>query len=512
MLESLIQVLGRLHPMVLHMPIGILGGLIACEAFAIARRRRLEASVRRTLACLAAASAAIAAASGLLLSRESTYGGDTLELHQWLGIGTAVGAIITAAFSLRSGALPYRIMLFLTACVMVPAGHFGAEMTHGADFVLAPFRSKPSVDQPRSSAQTVADSVYHTRIASILSTRCVNCHGPSRQKGGLSLDTPQGILAGGENGSVLTPGDAKHSEILIRMRLPLDHDDHMPPKQKGQPTAEEIAAIEEWISQGASFESGETGGKPPQEPHPPVAKPAARALPPPEALARLEAQQVHVEATDPDSGTLWISFAAVPGMTDESAIALLSPLKDFIADLSVARTMTGDATLAVIGGMKNLRRLDLSGTRITPAGLDAITSLSHLEELRITRTKLNATVVPKLQNITSLKRVYVWNADLDAAAIDQLHTARPDLAINAGVEPAEPLLTEPELTFSSEEPLPGAAKTVSLDPVNSVCPVSGSPIDRKYLVVNEGRVVGFCCEKCAAQFLADPAKFAVKPN
>jgi hypothetical protein len=69
---------------------------------------------------------------------------------------------------------------------------------------------------------------------------------------------------------------------------------------------------------------------------------------------------VSAKITDPDtgavlgadkSGMLWITFAAVPTMTDEAAIALLSPLKDFIADLSLARTAIGDQTLAAIGAM-----------------------------------------------------------------------------------------------------------------------------------------------------------------
>ncbi len=515
MLESLLEVMGRLHPMVLHMPIGILGALVACELLAIIRRKPLDVSIRRTLALLAGASGIVSAASGLQLSLESTYGGDTLQLHKWLGIGLAVGTVLTAVLSLKSKPAAYGVMLFITAGVLVPAGHFGAEMTHGKDFVLAPLRAKTD---PLPAAPTLAAdaSFYQAKIAPILAARCVNCHSESRQKAKLALDTPEGILAGGESGSAIEPGDPKHSEILVRMKMPLEHKHHMPPKEKGQPTADEIAAIEKWIADGASFDAaGAEIGRAAEPPPAPVPDPVPPPLPKPspEALARLTAAQIHAQTTDPESGMLWITFAAVPETTDGAAIALLSPLKDFIADLSLARTTVGDQTLAAIGGMHNLRRLDLSGTRITPAGLDAITALSRLEELRITRTKLDATAIAKLQAIASLKRLYAWNSGLDAAALDQLHTARPDLVITAGAEPAAPVLTEPAIVFSSEEPLPGApAKAVSLDPINSICPVSGKAIDRKYLVVHQGRVVGFCCEKCASQFLTEPAKFTVKTD
>jgi len=499
--------------MVLHMPIGILGALVTCELLAIVRRKPLDASVRRTLALLAGASGIVSAASGLQLSLESTYGGDTLQLHKWLGIGLAVGTVLTAVLSLKSKPAAYGVMLFITAGVLVPAGHFGAEMTHGKDFVLAPLRAKTD---PLPAAPTLAAdaSFYQAKIAPILAARCVNCHSESRQKAKLALDTPEGILAGGESGSAIEPGDPKHSEILVRMKMPLEQKHHMPPKEKGQPTADEIATIEKWIADGASFDgAGAEIGRAAEPAPAPVPVPPPLPKPSPEALARLTAAQVHAQTTDPESGMLWISFAAVPATTDQTAVALLTPLKDFIADLSLARTTVGDQTLAAVGGMHNLRRLDLSGTHITPAGLDAITSLSRLEELCLTRTKLDATAIPKLQSMASLKRLYVWNAGFDAAALDQLHTAQPALAINAGAEPAAPLLTEPAIVFSSEEPLPGAPpKAASLDPINSICPVSGKAIDRKYLVVHEGRVVGFCCEKCAAQFLTEPAKFTIKTD
>jgi hypothetical protein len=87
------------------------------------------------------------------------------------------------------------------------------------------------------------------------------------------------------------------------------------------------------------------------------------------------------------------------------------------------------------------------------------------------------------------------------------------LVINVGIEPAAAPEPEPAVVFTNDAPLPGATKpAVSLEPVNSICPVSGKAIDRKFLVVHDGKVVGLCCEKCTAQFLLDPAKFPVKTN
>jgi YHS domain-containing protein len=46
--------------------------------------------------------------------------------------------------------------------------------------------------------------------------------------------------------------------------------------------------------------------------------------------------------------------------------------------------------------------------------------------------------------------------------------------------------------------------------VNTVCPVSGKPIDPRYLIVYKGRVIGFCCDHCPSDFWADPEKYESK--
>jgi YHS domain-containing protein len=47
-------------------------------------------------------------------------------------------------------------------------------------------------------------------------------------------------------------------------------------------------------------------------------------------------------------------------------------------------------------------------------------------------------------------------------------------------------------------------------PVNTKCPVSGEPIDSTITVVQDGKVVAFCCKDCVADFKKDPAKYMGK--
>lgn len=259
MFDSVLQFLGRLHPMILHLPIGLLAGLVGLEVVARLGRRPPDVRTRTLLAAMLAAGAVVSAGSGWRLAEESGYGGDTLELHRWLGVSTAALSVAVAACAAvpqwRRG---YVVVLALAAATVAPAGHFGATITHGADFLFEPFRAKSPMPRPRGPSDAAppavaATSRFETGVGPIFAARCAACHGPDKQKGLLRLDTIEGILAGGESGPAIAPGDAASSELVYRLKLPPDKKGRMPPRDSPQPSTEEIAAIEAWIQSGASF-------------------------------------------------------------------------------------------------------------------------------------------------------------------------------------------------------------------------------------------------------------------
>lgn len=77
------------------------------------------------------------------------------------------------------------------------------------------------------------------------------------------MHTKENILKGGENGETISANNAQESELFIRMSLPKEDDDRMPPKDKTQPTAEEVQLVRAWIDEGHPFDKtiGETGMK-----------------------------------------------------------------------------------------------------------------------------------------------------------------------------------------------------------------------------------------------------------
>lgn len=185
MLDPFLQVAGRAHPMLLHLPIGMLVALIALEFLALIRLIDLSARARIALAWLVFLSAAISIASGLLLEREPAYtGGETLDLHKWIGIGFGILAMLTAVSAsaprLRKA---YPLLLLLATAAMFPAGHLGATMTHGEGFLTEPLLTRaasPLRSGEGSTLPTAARGTYTDKIAPIFDKYCISCHGDSR--------------------------------------------------------------------------------------------------------------------------------------------------------------------------------------------------------------------------------------------------------------------------------------------------------------------------------------------
>ncbi|MBL6764842.1 MAG: PSD1 domain-containing protein [Verrucomicrobiae bacterium] len=91
---------------------------------------------------------------------------------------------------------------------------------------------------------------FETKIRPVLANNCYKCHSAAEKvKGGLTLDSKQGVLAGGSSGDPsVVPGDPQKS-LLYQAVTYKDPDMQMPPNAK-LPDAV-IADIEKWIRMGA---------------------------------------------------------------------------------------------------------------------------------------------------------------------------------------------------------------------------------------------------------------------
>jgi formylglycine-generating enzyme required for sulfatase activity/mono/diheme cytochrome c family protein len=96
-------------------------------------------------------------------------------------------------------------------------------------------------------------------VQPILEFSCVACHREGEDKGKLRMDTRELTIKGGENGPGIVPFDSSKSPVYTTTALPPDHDDLMPPSNKGGPLPpEEIQTLKDWIDQGAYWPEGLT--------------------------------------------------------------------------------------------------------------------------------------------------------------------------------------------------------------------------------------------------------------
>jgi hypothetical protein len=102
--------------------------------------------------------------------------------------------------------------------------------------------------------QTKDFDFFEKKIRPVLVERCYQCHSASadKVKGGLLLDSREGMLKGGESGKpAIETGDAERSRLIEAIRYTKD-DLQMPPKKAGGKLSEgQIADFISWINLGA---------------------------------------------------------------------------------------------------------------------------------------------------------------------------------------------------------------------------------------------------------------------
>lgn len=446
------ELIGHFHPLVVHLPIGIL--LIGLLLQFLARKKRyymLQHAVPVTLLA-GAITGLLSCITGYLLSISDDYDKSLVSWHMWMGIATTLVALVLYAKEKNDGFKANKALLSVGLLVLISVtGHLGGSLTHGSDYLSKPLKGILDNDSTSGNViKPIADvqqaQVYNDIVQPLLQNKCYSCHGPNKQKGKLRMDNIEALMKGGEDGKIIQPGNASESEMIKRLLLPTDNEDHMPPKEKPQPTESQIALLHWWINNGAAFDK--TVKDLPQDDK---IKPMLATLQNVSAeikqttdlptvpvdpadinvINQLKGEGVRVLPVSLNSNYLAVSFIN-DSVVDTEDLELLALLKKQLVAVKFSNTDLNDEELKIIAQCTNVIKLFLDGTNITDKGLQSLTALVNLRYLNLVNTNVTADGVSQLKGLQHLSSVYLYKTAIRKNEWQSLQQAFPKTTLDSG--------------------------------------------------------------------------------
>jgi mono/diheme cytochrome c family protein/uncharacterized membrane protein len=416
------ELIGHFHPLLVHLPIGI---LLIAALFQLLALRPKYASMHAAISIAlfwGMISAILSCISGYFLSLTGDYDDELIDTHTWFAIATASISIIAYFFNRWENEFAKWVILLMVPLIFV-TGHLGGSLTHGSDYLTKGFSKDSTVEKEIKPIADVQEAnAYADIIQPIFESKCYGCHNKSKKKGKLRLDEPEFILKGGKDGEVIKPGNADESDMMKRLLLPRNEEDHMPPKEKPQLKDNEIALIHWWIATGATFDKKtkdleqsekikpmllslqkEVKKVPPDVPQAMVEKADEK------ALQKLKQRGIVVLPVAQNSNYLTANFITVDTITYND-IALLTPIAQLI----------------------NLTRLQLDNTLITDKALASLRLLIDLQYLNLVGTKVTGNGIMQLKGLPKLQAIYIYKTFITAAEWTTLKSNFPNVTLDTG--------------------------------------------------------------------------------
>jgi len=433
-----LQVMGRMHPLLLHFPITLVLLFLFWHFVLLIKLgdQSWAIKIEEWLLLTTAFTASVTALMGFFLSIENAYDKDALFWHKWSGIAIALIIAIWYAFrsSIRRTAWVNYCMAGSSLFIIFFAGHQGAMITHGPNFLLEPI-------QPIEKQETIFSDaeVYTHLVQPILQTKCYNCHNDKKSKGELRMDTETLLLKGGKNGKLWDSAAPDLGLLMSRVHLPLENKKHMPPIGKPQLTETEIQILEAWIKKGANLKA-KVAELPNTDELYMIAKnqfkqqakstfdfePASN-----ETLQKLNTDYRVVAPIAKSSPALQVDFFSPAAFSFNQLKDLLS-IKTQIVNLNLNKMPVQDDALEIIAQFSNLQKLNLSFTQITGKNLDQLKQLKSLQQLSLSGTKVDKGNLMSLSSISSLTQLFVWNTPLSEKEIIDLKLKLKGVLIEKG--------------------------------------------------------------------------------
>jgi uncharacterized membrane protein len=434
-LLDITTLIGHLHPVVVHLPIGFLALAILFELLSYFKKfEQLKIAIPITL-LVGFITAVLSCIFGYLLSLGGEYEFSKINNHKIAGITLAVasGLLFISTTTVVKKIFSIPRLIFSSLCVvvlliMIYTGHQGGSLTHGSDYLSIKLIDEPIRKKPISVAEAL---LFEEVVQPILIQRCGQCHREGKMKGQFSVQTLETLLKGGKTRAAVVAGSLNKSELFNRITLDPSNEKYMPADGKTPLTKAEIEIIQWWIEKGMA-----TKGKKIAElkVSPEIQSKIAVVLGIENSIAVSETAKTENSKINPEIPAIlntalidslrnkginvrlmlhqpvMLDITIPPGMS--ASINSIKPILQSIAKnviwLNLSDNGLTDNDLDFLSGMTNLEKLRLEKNPITDKIVPQLSGLKHLEAVNLNETNVSEAGIEKLKQVPGIKRVYQW--------------------------------------------------------------------------------------------------------
>jgi uncharacterized membrane protein len=434
-LLDITTLIGHLHPVVVHLPIGFLALAILFELLSYFKKfEQLKIAIPITL-LVGFITAVLSCIFGYLLSIGGEYEFSKINNHKIAGITLALasGLLFISTTTVVKKIFSIPRVIFSSLCIvvlliMIYTGHQGGSLTHGSDYLSIKLIDEPIRKKPISVAEAL---LFEEVVQPILIQRCGQCHREGKMKGQFSVQTLETLMKGGKTRAAIVAGSLNKSELFNRITLDPSNEKYMPADGKTPLTKVEIEIIQWWIEKGMA-----TKGKKIAElkVSPEIQSKIAVVLGIGNSIAVSETAITENSKINPEipaiSNTalidslrnkginvrlmlhqpVMLDITIPPGMN--ASLNTIKPILQSIAKnviwLNLSNNGLTDNDLDFLSGMTNLEKLRLEKNPITDKIAPQLSGLKHLEAVNLNETNVSEAGIEKLKQVPGIKRVYQW--------------------------------------------------------------------------------------------------------
>ena len=265
------------------------------------------------------------------------------------------------------------------------------------------------------------------RAARVMKNHCYSCHGATKVKGGLRLDSKEHALTAGDSGLVsIIPHDAQSSLLIKRMLLPEEHDDVMPPSSKAPVDPDELVALMEWIDAGAIWDTDIVFVPNQQTVRKVQEANEAKGAPELDALTHAGIQY---QAMGWGDHRIRVSLTAHSLADLAKKIHVLQAVKERVSWLDLSHSELSEEIFQQLTVFENLERLKFIGAKFSDRALQALSALKALTYLNLYQTDVTDAAIEGFSQIVSLRKIFLAETHVTPAGAAQLASQNSALKV-----------------------------------------------------------------------------------